>query len=103
MAAYLRRILGERITALATGATDPKAIGEWVRGAGQPGPEVERRLRDAFYVAGMLMETESPQTVKAWFIGRNPQLDDRAPALVIAEDDPMEVIRAAHAYLAGAW
>jgi len=39
--------------------------------------------------------------VRSWFIGMNPQLDDRAPAEVLREDDLREVLAAAQAYLAG--
>lgn len=103
MAAYLQGVLGQKITALATGTSDPKAVGEWARAERTPRPEAERRLRETFYVVGLLMQSEAPRTVKAWLIGSHPQLDDRAPALVIAEDDPAKVIQAARAFLAGSW
>lgn len=103
MAAYLQGLLGQKITALATGTSDPKAVGEWARGERVPRPETERRLREVYYIAGLLMQTEAPRTVKAWFIGSNPHLEDRAPALVIAEDDPARAVQAARAFLAGSW
>ena len=41
----------------------------------------------------------SIETVRAWFVGMNPDLDDRAPALVLGED-PVGVLQAARAFLA---
>ncbi len=69
-------------------------------GNGAPHPDAEQRLRNIFQVAELLIRVESRQAVRAWFVGMNPQLNDRAPALVIAEN-PTEVMQAARAFLAG--
>ena len=98
VAAYLQDLFGQKLTAVIAGVADPKAVGKWARGERVPHPDAEQRLRAAFQVAGFLMQAESRQTVRAWFVGMNPQLDDRAPALVIAED-PIAVMRAARAFL----
>lgn len=100
MAAYLQDLLGQKLTAVMLGIGDPKAVGRWARGERRPHPGTERRLRDAFQVAELLMQVESRDTVRAWFMGMNPELDDRAPALAVA-DDPASVMRAARAFLAG--
>ena len=100
MATYLQDLFGQKLTALMVGSGDPKAVGKWARGEREPHPAVQERLRAVFQVAEFLMQIESRQAVRAWFMGMNPQLDDRAPARVIAEE-PVEVMRAARAFLAG--
>src|SRR5215207_5481132 len=100
MATYLQDLFGQRLTALMVGSKDPKAVGKWARGEREPHPDVAERLRTVFQVAEFLMQAESRQTVRAWFMGMNPQLGDRAPALVIPEH-PAEVMQAARAFLAG--
>ena len=62
------------------------------------------RLRAAFQIAELLIQSESPQTVRAWFMGMNPQLDDRSPALVLAAEgndqvQVRDVLHAARAFL----
>jgi hypothetical protein len=71
-----------------------------ISGAGpHPSPDIERRLRDAFGVAQILLQVESLQAVRGWFLGMNPELDDRSPALVIA-DEPGLVADAARIFVA---
>ena len=48
-----------------------------------------------------LLAEESPHTVRAWFLGLNPQLDDESPAQSIREGDFRDVLVAAKAFLAG--
>ena len=97
--AALAEILGPQLTAIVAGVDDPTAVGAWARGEGTPLPEAERRLRDALTVADMLREYDDPVTVRAWFSGLNPELNDRLPALVIGEE-PDEVLLAAHTFIA---
>jgi hypothetical protein len=99
VASRLQTLLGTKVTALIAGRADPKAIGEWARGERNPQPEAEQRLRNAYQIAALLLRYESPETVRAWFMGMNPMLDDRAPALVIGED-PTSVLKAARAFVA---
>jgi hypothetical protein len=60
----------------------------------------EQRLRQAYQGTQFLLEAEAPDTVRAWFMGMDPYLDDQAPALVL-RDDPAAVLRAARAFRAG--
>lgn len=95
----LESVLGQRLTAVIAGVSDAKAIGKWARGGRSPRPDAERRLRDAYFVATLLLQAEAPSTVRAWFSGMNPELDDRAPALVLGED-AARVLQAARTFLA---
>lgn len=99
MAAYLQDALGSRLTALIVGVSDARMLDDWARGAARPDANAERRLRDAFRITTLLLQEESPQAVRGWFLGMNPELDDRAPALVLA-DEPELVAEAAKNFLA---
>jgi hypothetical protein len=101
IAKYLQELLGQKLTGLIAGVQDPKAVGEWARGKRQPHPDAEQHLRAAFQIAELLLQAEAPQTVRAWFVGMNPFLEDRSPALVIAGGDAVRVMQAARAFLAG--
>ncbi|HEV8633660.1 MAG TPA: XRE family transcriptional regulator [Chloroflexota bacterium] len=95
----LQDVLGQRLVAVVAGVADAKAVGKWARGERAPHPDAERRLRHAFQVAQLLLQAESAETVRAWFVGMNPDLVDRPPAEALAED-PVGVLQAARAFLA---
>jgi hypothetical protein len=101
LATFLQDLFGQKLTALLAGVGDPKAVGQWARGERAPHPAAEQRLRRAYQVAALLLRADSAPTVRAWFTGMNPQLDDRAPALVLA-DEPERVVQAARAFVVGA-
>ena len=102
VAAYMQELVGQKLTAVVAGVGDPKAVGKWARGERAPRGDAERRLREAFQVATLLAQVESPETARAWFVGMNPYLGDRAPAFVFAEDAEggARALRAARAFLA---
>ena len=85
--------------AVIAGVSDAKAVGKWARGERSPHPEAERRLRDAYHITQLLLQSEDSETLRAWFIGMNPSLDDQAPALLLA-DNPQAVLGAARNFLA---
>lgn len=97
VARALRGVLGADVTAVIAGTTETDAIDRWAAGQESPAPAVTRRLRDALRVVDLLLEVDDPTVVRAWFIGMNPELDDRAAALVIAEE-PEEVMLAARVF-----
>ena len=99
LARSLQDVLGPRMVAVIAGVSDAKAVGKWSRGERSPHPDAERRLRDAFQVTQLLLQRESAETIRAWFGGMNPDLDDQAPALMLAKD-PHEVVLAARNFLA---
>jgi hypothetical protein len=99
MATTLQQLFGQKLTALMAGTDDPKDVGQWARGEARPSPAMERRLANAHGIAELLLRYESPQGVCSWFLGMNPELDDRAPAEVVG-DDPGLVRDAAHVFIA---
>lgn len=100
VAAYLQEVLGSKLTAYIAGAEDSKSVSRWVRGTA-PREDSERRLRTAYQVFHLLLSEESDHTVRAWFIGMNPQLDDEAPATALAQDRAQDVLAAARAFITG--
>jgi hypothetical protein len=101
VAAFLQDALGQKLVAYMAGVSDPKAVGRWASGDRNPRAETERRLRDAQYIFHLLVTKESPYTVRAWFVGLNPQLDDESPASAIREGRTRDALVAAKAFLAG--
>ncbi len=99
MVQYLQDALGSRLSALLLGVTDARVLDDWARGEASPDSNAERRVRDAFRITELLLQEESPQAVSSWFLGMNPELDDRAPALVLG-DEPELVAEAAQNFLA---
>jgi hypothetical protein len=103
IAAFLQDALGQKLVAFMVGVDDPKTIGRWAKQQGRSpqDPDAERRLRDAYQIFRLLLAKESPYTVRAWFVGLNPQLDDEPPATAIREGRARDVLVAARAFLAG--
>jgi len=68
----------------------------------EPRQTHDRSLRELFQIVSLLIESgESTATVRAWLIGSNPQLEDRAPIEVFHEGAFDQVRRAAEAFTAG--
>lgn len=101
IARFLGENLGPRLTAFIVGA-DPKTVTRWAQQDGRtPQEDAERRLRGTYQVFQLLQVVESPHTIRAWFMGMNPQLDDRSPAEALNEGQLREVMAAARAFTAG--
>lgn len=101
IARFLEESMGRTLVAYICGVSDPKAVGRWAKGEREPRRETEERLRAAYQVFQLLLDQESPHTVRAWFIGMNPQLDDESPATVLREGRLRDVLIAAKAYASG--
>lgn len=101
IAKYLQDALGATLVAYMAGVADSKAVGAWATGERTPRPPATERLRTAFQVFHLLQDEDSPHTVRAWFIGLNPQLDDESPATALREGRLKDVVVAARAYMAG--
>lgn len=98
---YLQEVFGQKLTAFIAGASDAKTVGRWARGDNTPRTETEMRLRTAFQVFHLLQSHESAETIRAWFIGVNPHLDDDSPAEALSEDRFPQVIAAARTFIDG--
>ena len=95
----LRSSLGAPLTAARVGAGGVSGVGDLLAGRTTIDAKTEQRLRNAYGVTQTLLEVDEADTVRAWLLGMNPLLDDRAPAAVLAEN-PDAVIRAARSFVA---
>lgn len=81
---------------------DVRTISRWIDNPNlRLGVEDDRRARNSFQVYALLARSEGPHTVRAWFMGMNPQLEDEAPAEALAEGRFRETMAAARAYVNG--
>ncbi|MBT2370232.1 XRE family transcriptional regulator [Streptomyces sp. ISL-10] len=101
IARFLQDNLGQRLTARITNISDPRQIGKWASGETKPRQDAEDRLRAALQVFQLIQDAESLYTARAWLIGMNPQLEDEAPLVVIADGRYRDVMVAARAYVDG--
>ena len=98
---FLVDLLGAKLTAHMV-PVDVSTISRWKSGKANPPIGAERKLRGAYQVARLLLASDADHTVRAWFIGMNPQLDDESPADVIAEGNVKAVMAAARSFAAAA-
>lgn len=98
---FLREVFGVKMTAYLAKVADPKTVARWIGGDQHPRPKAESRLRAAFQVFQFLQQCDSPHTVRAWFVGMNPELGDVSPARAIREGLSQEVMVAAKTFAAG--
>jgi hypothetical protein len=98
--AYVLEVLGQKLAAHMLNV-DPKTLRRWAAGESDPRGEAEGRLRDLHMILRLLNRNESPQTVRAWFVGLNPQLNDLSPAEAVRGGRLREVLTAAKSFLAG--
>jgi hypothetical protein len=104
IASFLRQHLGRRMTAYISGVNDPKMVARWIAGHSTPRDHPQRRLREGYQAARLLVSAYGDETAKAWFFGSNTRLDDQAPAYVLRHarswDDQRLIIPAARAFVA---
>jgi hypothetical protein len=95
----LQDVLGSRLATLIAGESRTEILKAWGRGEAVPDLETQQRLRDTLAIVQLLLREESPAAIRSWFVGMNPELDDRAPVLVLAEE-PELVAEAARIFVA---
>lgn len=83
LAEFLGEHLGEDVTAYLSGIEDPEMVRAWALGHAQPGPEEMSRLRVAYEATRCLSDVYGDVTIRSWFFGMNPWLEDCAPAYVL--------------------
>ncbi len=100
-AVLLREVLTPRMAAYVTGVESTKTIARWARGETQGiRPESEKRLRAAYAIVRLLSHFDAAPTIRGWFLGMNPFLDDASPADVLRAGDVGRVRAAALAFAA---
>lgn len=101
VAGKLQELLSRRLTAVVAGVKEGKTVSRWASGEITEirDPFTEQRLRTAYEIALLLLEHDSPQTVRAWFIGLNPQLGDVSPAEAIHDGRLQDALAAARTFV----
>ncbi|MGV8913614.1 MAG: hypothetical protein ACOH14_13465 [Rhodoglobus sp.] len=97
----LADVLGRQLLGLIVNKS-PRSVLRWINSETQPTPDDERRLRNTYQVYALLSSEEGDHTIRAWFMGMNPQLEDNSPAEALAEDRARDVMVAARAFINGA-
>ena len=100
IAQFLSENLGPTLTAFIAGV-DKRTITRYIKGDHPREDQVEKRLRAAYQIFNLIQEVEANHTVRAWFMGMNPQLDDESPAESLAAGDFRGTMAAARAFIAG--
>ena len=96
----LVELLGAQLLAHALDV-ESTTVNRWKSGKVTPASDAEAALRSIFQIVELIRRVDSDHVVRAWFIGMNPQLDDRAPAELIRERDFRSAMAAASAFVAG--
>lgn len=87
---YLVVTLGATLAAATVGLRDARTVVSWAEGGPIKSVTQEHRLQAVFRVTYALTERYSPSVAAALLRGSNPQLDGRAPLLVLAAEPPAD-------------
>jgi hypothetical protein len=104
MTSLMLEVVGARDTAAGLGLADARPLYRWRAGDGEPKARaVEDRLRALYRSVRMLGDGYGQATARVFLRSPHPELGDRAPLRVLAEDDDgvVEVLVAARAFLEG--
>lgn len=86
VAEVVRRLvgyLGATSVAAIGGVNETRAVKQWMRGDGRA-PQRPHVLRFALQLASMIAAADGQmETVRAWFQGSNPHLEDEVPMLIL--------------------
>jgi hypothetical protein len=93
IASFMREHLGQRKTAYIGGVNDPKMVARWIAGRSTPRDHAQRRLREGYQAARLLVSAYGDEAAQAWFFGSNTQLDGEAPAYVLRHARDWEELR----------
>lgn len=88
----LCEILGVRLVAYIGNVESTQLVTAWASGQRSPGEIDVDRLWVAFQIARLLRARYSATTVRCWFKGMNPALHDVAPARILREGNPVDVV-----------
>jgi len=100
VASELARVLGRQLLGIIVDK-GARTVQRWIAGEHSPSTDDEKRLRNSYQVYLLLATVEGDYTIRAWFMGMNPQLQDESPVEALASDKAPEVMAAARAFVAG--
>lgn len=93
LVAELCDLLGAKLVAYLSSAADVRTVRAWTDPTDPrtPPDDVVDRLRIAHQAALLLGQKDTAPVIQAWFQGRNPYLDDVAPARLLRDADVLVV------------
>lgn len=91
--------LGVKMVAAMTNKKNEQTVSAWAAGTTKPHASTGERLRDILQIFLLIRTVDSVHTTRAWFVGKNPNLDYRAPALAIADGQIHDAINAAGTFV----
>lgn len=97
---YLLQHLGPAMTTALAGKS-AQTVRRYANNETRIPEDVERQLRNAHMIFTYIEQVDSAQTVRAWFMGMNPQLNDQAPIEVLIGGNSNDVLAAAKAFVTG--
>ena len=100
LVAALNSKLGAKLVAYIVDR-DVSTLSRWQSGKTTAGEAALLPLRVAYQVIQTLERHEADPTIRAWFMGSNPQLDDLSPAEALHDGLNRETFAAARAFMAG--
>lgn len=102
VARTLQDVLSSKLTAYVVGVKSARTVTRWASGEITEIRDVgtEQRLRAAYEIVQLMLRYDGPGTIRAWFIGMSPELDDEPPAEVLREGRLRDAMGAARAFIA---
>jgi hypothetical protein len=104
-ATFLLETVGARVTAAALNLADARPLYRWRDGTEPKKQVAADRLRLLFRIGFEVEKAYGPRVLSAFLRSTNPQLGDRSPLVVLADNDPAEVevelLDATRAFLEG--
>lgn len=101
MAMKMQELLGQRLVAYCVGVSSAPRVGRWATGEELPAGKQRRALVDLYAIVSELQKGgDGDSTIRAWFTGMNPDLNDEAPAEVFREGNRQRVRDAASSFAA---
>ncbi len=95
LATWLNEMLGPSLISYIAGLSDKTWALDWARGVSEPDPRALVRLKMTYRVLQMVLASDDADTMRCWFIGMNPRLDDQSPAGALADGKFQQVLSAA--------
>lgn len=97
-------LLTRDLTAYIVKVSDAGTINRWITEQVRLRTKHEQKLRLTYEIVLLLRAAKySDETIRAWFLGLNPHLDDDPPAEAIREGRLKETLAAARAFIAGSY
>lgn len=97
IAAELQNALGQKMMSFMLDV-QPRTFGEWATGKASPRGKNNDALRHIAHIYNVLADVDDKHTIRLWFVGMNPMLDDDAPVEIIRDGQFKAALAAARSF-----